>query len=283
MQYEASQLNPAQTLQSGVQALAILQRFAFSLAAVPEEPLEAFQSEPIKVPKALAWVPKLEVGTPSPVQQAHLLEGVPQRSFMPADRESPDFVLEACHGLPSGEDVEITVRPAAKIAVVAHGEAEKIQAFTLPLEFHNSSLFPVYRQSQFMFKLLFEPVGDSPSHISCHDHKIIRVADKPGVGKVFGRGGIVFKGSVQLVKEDVGQQGRYYAALRSSPFGTFPRDVAVVVLFLDRAGEPQPDEPENRAVRHAALHLFHQPLVVDGVERSPHTIPTTTMIVRQYG
>lgn len=199
---------PSQTLQSGIEAFAVFKRFASSLTAVPEKDSESLQGEPIQVPEAFARVAGTEVVLPPTIQDIDLMDRVPQGVLVAASSQGSNLFLEGYSGLLGRKEVQISTVTTVKITVVAHRKSEKIKACTFLPQLYDSALFPVYRQSQFVFKLPFEPVCDSTSHVPSHDDEIVRVSDDSGIGKVSRRVGITLKGTVQLMQEDIGEQWR---------------------------------------------------------------------------
>lgn len=104
---------PSQTAKTLIEALAVLQRFAFSLAAVSEKSFETLQNEPVEVSETLARIANGKVLPPASTEPVDLFQRIPQRSFEPAFGECPDFVLESLHRFAGWKEIKISlaVRP----------------------------------------------------------------------------------------------------------------------------------------------------------------------------
>ena len=120
---------PSQTAKTLIEALAVLQRFAFSLAAVSEKSFETLQNEPIKVTETLARIANGKVLPPASTEPVDLFQRIPQRSFEPAFGECPDFVLESLHRFAGWKEIKISLAASIPVSVIPQGKSEKVQAF----------------------------------------------------------------------------------------------------------------------------------------------------------
>jgi hypothetical protein len=97
------------------------------------------------------------------------------------------------------------------------------------------------------------------------DHEIVGIPHQSRIGTL---GGTVrsVEGAVEIVEIDVGQQRRDHAALRRPLPRVRHPSTAVVILLHHRAPQPQPNQPQHRAVGNPPRQLLQQSPVVNGVE-----------------
>lgn len=257
------QVDQTIAFQSGIQAFAFPEGFAPSLAPVVQKALKACSGVMVHVSKYFPGIPVVEVVAPSAKDAVYFGNYMDKSSFITAIGLCPEFLSKCRYGLPAWHDVEIVSISAVQVSVKAEGESQKVKSLFL-VHSDSSGFVPVYAESKFAFKFLFQPSGDALSHESGHYYEVIGIPDHARSGEVVRTVGVFVKCPVETMKVDVRKQGRYYSTLGSPLFGT--ADAAV--LFNYRTLKPEPDKFEDAPVGYTPLEFYHQLLVGDAVKVS---------------
>jgi len=156
------QVNQTIALKSGIQAFAFPEGFAPSLAPIVQKPLKANSGVMVHISKYFPGIPVVEVVTPSPKDAVYFANYMDKASFVTATGLYPKFLFECRYGLCARHDVEVIPISSVQVSVIAKGEPQKVKALFL-VHSDNSGFVPVYAESKFAFKFLFQPSGDALS------------------------------------------------------------------------------------------------------------------------
>src|SRR5512136_1507425 len=163
-------------LQSSVQTLSLSKRLAPPLAPVIQKPLEPTPHKTVHVPKHLPRISVAKIVGPPSKDPIDFLNGFLEGLLISTNGLVPDFVPDALHGPVRRKDVQVSPLSSLQIPVIAQGESQKVQGFSLSSHSYDARLVPVHYQPKLPLKLPLDPIHNARPYIPGHNDKVVGIS-----------------------------------------------------------------------------------------------------------
>src|SRR5512137_7052 len=269
-------------LQSSVQPLSLPKRLAPPLAPVIQKPLKPTPHKTVHVPKHLPRISVAKIVGPPSKDHIDFLNGFLEGLLISTGGLVPDFVPDALHGPVRRKDVQVSPLSSLQIPVIAQGESQKVQGFSLSSHSYDARLVPVHYQPKVPFQFPLYPLNDARPYVSSHNDKVVGISDQPGISRFIRSSFLFVEGYIHPMKIDISQQRGDHSSLRSSLTRLLAASFAPVLHH--RCAKPHPDQFQDRSVRYPLLYHLHQLVMGNAVKvtaqiRVIHLLPSDLQVL----